>query len=101
MDLRKERLQTLHLGVGQPIKIAHRSGFLQGLNHAKLPKSTGLELRGTSETRGSFRSGHLQSRVRPTQEALMTLGVADNCEVIAVISSELTAVLISIATTST
>jgi hypothetical protein len=45
MARRKERLEALHLGLGKPVKIAHRSVSLQSLNHAKNLKSMGLEPR--------------------------------------------------------
>ncbi|WP_211371354.1 hypothetical protein, partial [Paracoccus limosus] len=53
---RKERLEALHLGLGKPVKIAHRSVSLQSLNHAKNLKSMGLEPRKKEERRSRHRS---------------------------------------------
>src|SRR5690606_21664807 len=41
MALGKERLQTLHLGVRQPVKIAHRSGLLAEPESRQRPKING------------------------------------------------------------
>ena len=43
--LGKEWLETLHLGVAQPVKIAHHRISLRSLNHANRLKSMGLEPR--------------------------------------------------------
>ena len=43
MTLGKEGAEAHHLRLGQPEQVAHQSGLLRSLNHARVTKSMGLE----------------------------------------------------------